>query len=65
MMLLPSAPGTPKTLIPVKGPPDRTQVEKFRAQQSLVGNKVTEVQGGGLVVAPDPDRRPEGERRTP
>ncbi|HET9552134.1 MAG TPA: hypothetical protein VFP50_04140, partial [Anaeromyxobacteraceae bacterium] len=65
MMLLPSAPGTPKTLIPVKGPPDRTQVEKFKAQQSLVGNEVTELQGGGLVVAPRPEPRPEVERRSP
>jgi hypothetical protein len=59
MMLIPSAPGTAKVLLPVKGPPDRAQVERFKAEQQQLGNKVTELEGGGLSVAPDKDRAKE------
>jgi hypothetical protein len=65
MMLLPSAPGQPKVLIPVKGPPDRAQVERFKAEQQQLGNKVTELEGGGLSIAPDKDRARAVEKGTP
>jgi hypothetical protein len=54
MMLLPSRPGMPRTLMPVKGAPDRQQLEKFRAQQLLLGYKVIEQAGGVLVIVPVP-----------
>lgn len=51
MMLLPSAPGQPKVLVPVRGLPDRAQVERFKAEQQQLGFEVIELQGGGLSVA--------------
>ncbi len=65
MMLLRGAPGSPKVLLPLQGPPDRTQVERFKAQQQQLGYTVTELEGGGLSVTPGRDGTPTQEKRTP
>ncbi len=66
MRLLPGSPGAGKVLVPGKAPPDRAQVERFKADQAALGFTVTEEKGGVLVVTPQqPPARPAGEGRTP
>jgi len=65
MTLLPSAPNSPKVLLPVKGPPDRAQVERFKAEQEKLGNEVIELEGGGLSVSRKPPPPPPQERVPP
>ena len=51
MRLLPAPPGaTTRELVPMKGRPDRAQVERFKAQQKLQGKIVTETSLGGLRI---------------
>jgi hypothetical protein len=51
LMLLPAPPGaTTRELVPMGGVPDRAEVERFQAQQRLMGNTVTETSLGGLVI---------------
>jgi hypothetical protein len=64
MMLLPAPPGaTTRELVPMGGVPDRVQVERFKAQQKLLGNIVTETSMGGLVIKPEA-APPAGEKRS-
>ncbi|MBK7506594.1 MAG: hypothetical protein IPI52_16570, partial [Bacteroidetes bacterium] len=66
MLLLPGKPGAPKTLVPLRGTPERLQIDKFKAQQQLLGNQVTELGGGMLVITPAPPPSPPvGGGRTP
>jgi hypothetical protein len=52
-------------LVPVKGPPDRAQVERFKAEQQQLGNEVIELQGGGLSVGRKKEPPPPKENVTP
>lgn len=64
MMLLPATPGaTTRELVPMGGAPDRAEVERFKAQQRLLGNTVTETSLGGLVIKPEA-ASPAGEKRS-
>ncbi len=65
MMLLPAPPGaTTRELMPIKGPPDRAQVEQFKAQQKLLGKVVTETPAGGLRISPEPAETPDKNKRS-
>jgi len=64
MMLLPSAPGSPRVLVPVRRP-DRVQVERFKADQAQRGFTVTEDKAGVLTVTPQDGGRSGGAGRTP
>jgi hypothetical protein len=64
MRLLPAPPGaTTRELVPLKGRPDRAQVEKFKEQQRLLGKTVTETGVGGLLIRPDAPVIPAGDRK--
>jgi hypothetical protein len=64
MRLLPAPPGsTTRELVPLKGRPDRAQVEKFKEQQRLLGKTVTETGVGGLLIRPDAPVTPAGDRK--
>jgi hypothetical protein len=64
MMLLPSAPGSPRVLVPVRKP-DRAQVERFRADQARRGFTVTEDGAGVLTITRQDGGRPGDAGRTP
>ena len=54
MRLVPAPRGaTSVELLPLGRPPDRAQVERFKAQQKLLGNTVTETAVGGLMIRSD------------
>jgi hypothetical protein len=61
MRLMPAPPGaTTRELVPLRGPPDRAQVEKFKAQQRLLGYTITETSLGGLRIEPEAAKPPAG-----
>jgi hypothetical protein len=54
MMLVPAPRGTAtRELVPMGGPPDRAQVQRFKEQQRLLGKSVTETATGGLLIKPN------------
>jgi len=65
MMLVPGPPGSVRTLIPLQGPIDRSQLERFKTQQQLLGNVVTELPGGGLSVSREPPPPRGADQRAP
>lgn len=64
MRLVPAPRGaTSVELLPLGRPPDRAQVERFKAQQKLLGKTVTETARGGLMIRSDPPA-PGGEKES-
>jgi hypothetical protein len=49
-----SSAGTPAVLLPGKKGPDKAELERFRNEQALKGNEVTDLPGGGVLVLPRP-----------
>ncbi len=64
MRLVPAPRGAASVeLLPLGRPPDRAQVERFKAQQKVLGYTVTETAAGGLMIRSDPPA-PGGEKES-
>ncbi len=64
MRLLPAPPGSRvRELVPGKGPVDPAQVERFKAQQRLMGNTVTDTTGGGLRITAEGAKAPSADKK--